>query len=126
MSNKYLAYEIQAGAVEATDSQGRVTSQKARLIPIPTKAALKKLVKDSPQLIFLDPLPNPYADKLPYKGFLLNAPQDQNYIIEGRKEAAPAKNSLGMMMQMEFGREVKTYDATLSFSERAKGWRVTM
>ena len=126
MSDKYLAYEIQAGEVEAADDQGRTLSQKAKLIPIPTKAALKKLVKESPQLIFLDPLPNPYADRPPYKGFLLNAPQDKSFIIEGRKEAAPAKDALGMMMQMEFGTEVKTYFATLSYSERAKGWRVTM
>ena len=125
MSTKYRAYEMKLGEVESRDSEGRPTSQKAELVMISTKTHLKELVKDSPALIFLNPIPN-ISYEPAYKGPLVTAPKNKSYIIEGRKKAAPATNSFSRMMQMEYGQEVYAYSATITWSERTKKWRVSV
>lgn len=125
MSNRFLAYEIKGGEIESMDSQGRILSQKGNFISISTKAALKQLVMKTPERIFLKPLPNPYSDERPYQGFLVSAPKDDRYVIEGRKEVPQATNSLGRMMQIEYGREVASYFASIEWSEKLKKWRIT-
>lgn len=125
MSNRYVAYAVQGIEVTAMDQEGRIVSPTPKLVPISKKKDLIRLVKEDPEKIILKLLPSNYLEDEPFQGLLSLAPKDGRYVIEGRETLDRPKNSIGWMLQENLGSEVRTFIASIEWSERIKKWRVT-
>ena len=125
MSNRYVAYAVQGIEVTAMDRDGRIVSPTPKLVPITKKKDLIRLVKEDPEKIILKLLPSNYLEDETFQGPLSLAPKDGRYVIEGRETLAKPKNSIEWMLQENLGSEVRTFFASIEWSERTKKWRVT-